>query len=134
MATARNQLHRAAGLSEGPIHRVMIVFNPNGRSNGQAFVDFGSSQDAEHAMSLDRQMFGNRYLEVRPPAHTLIFGSASAGLARFATGCSSHTPGQIRGVDQEWLTEEGLLPPCACCFHICSALLQCPLLVLAQAL
>lgn len=47
----------------------MIVMNPNGRSSGQAFVDFGSSQDAEHAMTLDRQMFGNRYLEVRPPAH-----------------------------------------------------------------
>ena len=51
------------------MRRVIIVTNPNGRSNGQAFVDFGSSQDAEHAMTLDRQMFGNRYLEVRSPAH-----------------------------------------------------------------
>ena len=54
------------------MRRVIIATNPNGRSNGQAFVDFSSSQDAEHAMGLDRQMFGNRYLEVRPPAHVLV--------------------------------------------------------------
>lgn len=50
----------------GALRRVMVLTNANGRSNGQAFVEFPSPQDAETAMIMDRQMFGNRYVEVRP--------------------------------------------------------------------
>ena len=49
----------------GALRRVMVLTNANGRSNGQAFVEFPSPQDAETAMMMDRQMFGNRYVEVR---------------------------------------------------------------------
>ena len=81
------------GAERGLMRRVMIVTNPNGRSNGQAFVDFGSSQDAEHAMTLDRQMFGNRYLEVRTPALVCIWRrgmQAGVLLAWHGAACESH--------------------------------------------
>lgn len=67
----------------------MIVTNPNGRSNGQAFVDFGSTQDAEHAMTLDRQMFGNRYLEVR--LLTFLYLAVQAVVLRASQEAAHHT-------------------------------------------
>ncbi|KAK9842060.1 hypothetical protein WJX81_006606 [Elliptochloris bilobata] len=43
---------------------VFVVMTTQGRSSGQAFVEFPSPGDADHAMQLDRQMFGNRYVEL----------------------------------------------------------------------
>ena len=43
---------------------VHMVLGANGRPNGEAFVEFGSEELAEAAMSKDRQTMGTRYVEV----------------------------------------------------------------------
>ena len=43
---------------------VHLVLGPNGRPNGEAFVEFGSEEIAEAALSKDRGTIGTRYVEV----------------------------------------------------------------------
>ncbi len=44
---------------------ITIEVGPDGRPNGEALAEFGSEEDCERALSFDRQMLGNRYIEVR---------------------------------------------------------------------
>jgi len=43
---------------------VHMVVGPNGRPNGEAFVEFGSEESADAALQKDRQTIGSRYVEV----------------------------------------------------------------------
>ena len=44
---------------------VSIELGPDGRPNGEALAEFGNEEDCERALSFDRQMLGNRYVEIR---------------------------------------------------------------------
>ncbi|GFP87024.1 epithelial splicing regulatory protein 1 [Phtheirospermum japonicum] len=48
-------------LSDDSIH---IIFNFEGRPTGEAFVEFGSADDAKAALAKDRMTLGNRYVEL----------------------------------------------------------------------
>lgn len=43
---------------------IHMVLGPNGRPNGEAYVDFGSEDVADAALSKDRATIGSRYVEV----------------------------------------------------------------------
>lgn len=43
---------------------IHMVLGPNGRPNGEAFVEFGAEEVADAALSKDRQTIGTRYVEV----------------------------------------------------------------------
>lgn len=45
---------------------ITIVTDFRGRNSGQAFVQFSSQQAAKEALERDRQLIGNRYIEVFP--------------------------------------------------------------------
>lgn len=44
---------------------VRLITNREGRATGQAFVEFPTQAEAEAGLAMDRQMMGNRYVEVR---------------------------------------------------------------------
>ncbi|KAL3647562.1 hypothetical protein CASFOL_008530 [Castilleja foliolosa] len=48
-------------LSDDSIH---IICNFEGRATGEAFVEFGSADDAKAALAKDRMTLGNRYVEL----------------------------------------------------------------------
>ncbi|XP_072951707.1 uncharacterized protein [Typha angustifolia] len=50
-------------LSEDHIH---IVLNSDGRSTGEAYVEFASAEDSKSAMRRDRMTLGSRYIELFP--------------------------------------------------------------------
>ena len=50
-------------IPKGP-HGVHLVLGPNGRPNGEAFVEFGNDEVADAALSKDRGTIGTRYVEV----------------------------------------------------------------------
>merc|ERR1719491_1497755 len=64
-ATPEQVLQFFAGfeLPRGPAG-IHMVLGPNGRPNGEAFVELGAEDLAESAMSRDRQTMGSRYVEV----------------------------------------------------------------------
>lgn len=45
---------------------ITIVTNSRGRNSGQAFVQFSSQEAAKEALERDRELIGNRYIEVFP--------------------------------------------------------------------
>lgn len=45
---------------------VHIVVHNDGRATGEAFVDFGSPEDAKSAMNKDKMTLGSRYVELFP--------------------------------------------------------------------
>ncbi|CAA0806923.1 RNA-binding (RRM/RBD/RNP motifs) family protein [Striga hermonthica] len=46
--------------------RVQIACRPDGKATGEAYVEFGSAQEARRAMCKDRMMIGSRYVELFP--------------------------------------------------------------------
>ena len=66
---------RADGRHELNIVDIFIELGPDGRPNGEALAEFANDGDCEHALSFDRQMLGNRYVEIRRGGK----GSDSAG-------------------------------------------------------
>lgn len=48
-------------LSEDSIH---VIFNYEGRSTGEAFVEFANPDDARLALVKDRMTLGSRYIEL----------------------------------------------------------------------
>eukprot|EP00262_Sarcandra_glabra_P020230 TRINITY_DN7963_c0_g1_i1.p1 TRINITY_DN7963_c0_g1~~TRINITY_DN7963_c0_g1_i1.p1 ORF type:complete len:254 (-),score=44.77 TRINITY_DN7963_c0_g1_i1:17-778(-) len=50
-------------LSEDCVH---VVVNADGRSTGEAFVEFASTEDSKAAMVKDRMTLGSRYIELFP--------------------------------------------------------------------
>ena len=71
---------------------VALVYAYDGRVTGSAFVEFGTPDDSKQAMVKDRQMLGNRYIELFPSSRedmaraTGHVGGSSGGIA------SSHGP------------------------------------------
>jgi epithelial splicing regulatory protein 1/2 len=43
---------------------ILFVHQADGRATGDAFVLFGSDDDANHALTKHRQCIGNRYIEL----------------------------------------------------------------------
>ncbi|KAK9820974.1 hypothetical protein WJX81_005655 [Elliptochloris bilobata] len=43
---------------------VRLITNREGRATGQAFVEFPTQAEAEAGLAMDRQMMGNRYVEI----------------------------------------------------------------------
>lgn len=43
---------------------IHLVLGNNGRPNGEAFVEFGSEEQADAALAKDRGSIGSRYVEV----------------------------------------------------------------------
>ena len=46
------------------LHGVHLILGPNGRPNGEAFVEFASEEVADAALNKDRATIGTRYVEV----------------------------------------------------------------------
>ncbi|GER45493.1 RNA-binding (RRM/RBD/RNP motifs) family protein [Striga asiatica] len=46
--------------------KVQIACRPDGKATGEAYVEFGSAQEARRAMCKDRMMIGSRYVELFP--------------------------------------------------------------------
>ena len=66
---------------------VALVYAYDGRVTGSAFVEFGTPDESKLAMGKDRQMIGNRYIE--------LFVSSREDMARATChngGSSSHAP------------------------------------------
>lgn len=67
---------------------IHIIIANDGRPSGQAFVEFATPEDAAGAMAKDRQMLGNRYVE--------LFPSSREEATRTATGHGgNHQEGQM---------------------------------------
>jgi len=43
---------------------IVLTYRSDGRATGEAYVQFGSSEDSKRAMDLHRKMMGNRYIEL----------------------------------------------------------------------
>lgn len=54
---------------------IIIVTDRRGRNSGEAFVQFCSQEAADEALSRDREMIGNRYIEVFPSGRDEILSS-----------------------------------------------------------
>lgn len=54
---------------------IIIVTDRRGRNSGEAFVQFCSQEVADEALSRDREMIGNRYIEVFPSGRDEILSS-----------------------------------------------------------
>ena len=44
---------------------VSVDMGPDGRPNGEALAEFATEDECERALAFDRQMMGNRYVEIR---------------------------------------------------------------------
>lgn len=51
---------------ENPSNDILIVLNFHGRATGEAYVKFGSFEDAQAAICKDRAVMGHRYIELFP--------------------------------------------------------------------
>ncbi|KAK1305312.1 hypothetical protein QJS10_CPB11g02155 [Acorus calamus] len=51
------------GLTENNVH---IACRPDGKATGEAYVEFGSVEEAKRATSKDKMMIGSRYVEIFP--------------------------------------------------------------------
>lgn len=51
---------------------VTIILNRRGRSSGEAFVEFATKAMAETALKKDREVLGNRYIEIFPTKKNAI--------------------------------------------------------------
>ncbi|KAK4789139.1 hypothetical protein SAY86_020458 [Trapa natans] len=49
--------------------KILIACRPDGRSTGDAFVEFASVEEAKRAMSKDKMTIGSRYVELFPSTH-----------------------------------------------------------------
>ncbi|KAL5982012.1 hypothetical protein ACLOJK_016080 [Asimina triloba] len=63
-------------LSEDSIH---IVLNSEGRSTGEAFVEFSNPEDSKAAMVKDRMTLGSRYIELFPSSVQELDEAVSRG-------------------------------------------------------
>ena len=76
---------------------VHMVLGGNSRPNGEAFVEFGSEEHAEAAMTKDKQTIGTRYVEVfrstpEQMAQALSRGGRSNNLAPGMAGMAPGIP------------------------------------------
>ncbi|KAM3867615.1 G-rich sequence factor 1 [Diretmus argenteus] len=55
--------------------RVTIVLDHKGRNSGEAYVQFASQQTADEALQRDRELIGNRYIELFPSRSSQIQSS-----------------------------------------------------------
>jgi heterogeneous nuclear ribonucleoprotein F/H len=52
-------------LSYNPVQEsIVLTYRNDGRATGEAYVGFGSPEDARRAMDLHRKSMGNRYIEL----------------------------------------------------------------------
>jgi RNA recognition motif-containing protein len=59
---------RSEGRGSAPefnIVDVSVDMGPDGRPNGEALAEFATEDECERALAFDRQMMGNRYVEIR---------------------------------------------------------------------
>lgn len=54
---------------------ITVVLDRKGRNSGEAFVQFSSQEAADEALQRDRQVIGNRYIEVFPSRRDQIHSS-----------------------------------------------------------
>ncbi|XP_061674592.1 G-rich sequence factor 1 [Syngnathoides biaculeatus] len=80
---------------------ITMVINSRGRRSGEAFVWFSSQEAADEALQRDRELIGNRYIEVFPSSSQEIHSgwrSSSQGVndtttrKRFGPGLTAATP------------------------------------------
>ncbi|KAL6499618.1 hypothetical protein OROGR_027528 [Orobanche gracilis] len=60
-----------------PEESIHIIYNFEGRPTGEAYVEFGSAEDAEAALAKNRMTLGSRYIELFPSSPEELKEAAS---------------------------------------------------------